>query len=171
MNSKVRVIEIGVGIFVAIGLAALLILSLQVSNLTLLEGGPSYRVTARFENISGLKVKAPVSIAGVRVGEVVDIGFDNESYEAVVTLTISKKYDQLPIDSQAGIRTAGLLGEKYVSLVPGSGFVLGYDGGGGEEAGLQVLVDGSVISDTNSSMVLEDMIGQFIFGKGEERGR
>jgi len=165
-----RVVEIGVGIFVATGLAALLILALQVSNLTLLGNGPSYQVTARFENSSGLKVRAPVSIAGVRVGEVIDIRFDPETYEAVVTLTISKKYDQLPIDSQAGIQTAGLLGEKYVSLIPGSGFAFG-DGGSEEESEPQVLVNGGVISDTNSSMVLEDMIGQFIFGKGEEGGR
>lgn len=164
---NLRIVEIGVGIFVAIGLAALLILSLQVSNLTLLGNGPSYQVTARFQNISGLKVRAPVSIAGVRVGEVVDIGFDSETYEAVVTLTISKKYDQLPIDSQAGIQTAGLLGEKYISLVPGSGFAFGEE----EDAQPQMLVDGSEINDTNSSMVLEDMIGQFIFGKGDEAKR
>ena len=165
-----RVVEIGVGIFVAIGLAALLILSLQVSNLTLLGNGPSYQVTARFVNSSGLKVRAPVSIAGVRIGEVIDIRFDPETYEAVVMLTISKKYDQLPIDSQAGIQTAGLLGEKYVSLIPGSGFTF-EDGGGEEGSEPQVLVDGSVINDTRSSMVLEDMIGQFIFGKDDEGGR
>ena len=161
-----RVIEIGVGIFVAIGLAALLILSLQVSNLTLLEDGSSYRVTARFQNISGLKKRAPVSVAGVRVGEVVDIRFDPETYEAVVTLTINEKYDQLPIDSQAGISTAGLLGEKYVTLTPGSGFALGED-----EGEMKMLIDGSEITDTNASMVLEDMIGQFIFGQGEKGGQ
>jgi len=164
---SVQIIEIGVGIFVAIGLAALLILSLQVSNLTLLENGPSYRVTARFENISGLKERAPVSVAGVRIGEVVDIRFDPETFEAVVELTISKKYDQLPIDSQVGVRTSGLLGEKYVALEPGSGFAFGTSADGKP----QVLVDGSTIVDTNSSMVLEDMIGQFLFSKGDEGRR
>lgn len=167
MNS--RIIEIGVGIFVAIGLAALLILSLQVSNFTLLDNGPSYQVSARFENISGLKVGAPVSIAGVRVGEVVDIRFDPKSYEAVVELTISKEYNQLPVDSLAGIHTTGLLGEKYLALVPGSGFMFGDDSEGNGE--VQVLVDGSVINNTSSSMVLEDMIGQFLFSKGDEGGR
>ena len=164
MNS--RIIEIGVGIFVAMGLAALLILSLQVSNLTLLGSGPSYSVTARFENSSGLKVRAPVSIAGVRVGEVTDIRFDPETYEAVVSLSISNKYDQLPIDSQAGIQTAGLLGEKYVTLIPGIGYGFGEE----DASEPQVLIEGSVISDTNSSIVLEDMIGQVIFGKGSEGG-
>ncbi|MDH3355037.1 MAG: outer membrane lipid asymmetry maintenance protein MlaD [Chromatiales bacterium] len=167
---NLRVIEIGVGIFVAIGLAALLILSLQVSNLTLLDNGPSYQVTARFQNISGLKVRAPVSVAGVRVGEVADIHFDPETYEAVATLTISEQYDQLPIDSQAGIRTAGLLGEKYVALVPGSGFAFGADEDG-EDSKPQMLVDGSEITDTSSSMVLEELIGQFIFGKGDKGGQ
>jgi phospholipid/cholesterol/gamma-HCH transport system substrate-binding protein len=161
-----RVIEIGVGIFVAIGLAALLILSLQVSNFTLMDSGSGYRLTARFENISGLKVGAAVSIAGVRVGEVVDIRFDPKSYEAVVKFTINKKYDQLPIDSQVGIRTTGLLGEKYVTLIPGSGFALGEN-----QNGEQVLVDGSEIIDTSSAIVLEDMIGQFLFSKGEQGGR
>ncbi|MCW8887946.1 MAG: outer membrane lipid asymmetry maintenance protein MlaD [Gammaproteobacteria bacterium] len=170
---NLRVVEIGVGIFVAIGLAALLILSLQVSNLTLLDSGPSYRVTARFENISGLKVGAPVSVAGVKVGEVIDISFDSKSYEAVVKLTISKKYDQLPIDSQAGVRTTGLLGEKYITLIPGSGFnPWESDGVDGEkDGGVQLLVDGSEIHNTSSSMVLEDMIGQFLFSKGDEGGR
>ncbi len=160
-----RVVETGVGIFVAIGLGALLILALQVSNLTLSGGSDSYQVTARFENIAGLKVRAPVSIAGVRVGEVTGIHFDPETYEAVVTLIISNKYDQLPIDSQAGIQTAGLLGEKYLSLIPGSGFSFGED-----ESEPQVLVDGSVINNTSPSMVLEDLIGQFIFSKGNDGG-
>ena len=160
-----RVVETGVGIFVAIGLGALLILALQVSNLTLSGGSDSYQVTARFENIAGLKVRAPVSIAGVRVGEVTSIHFDPETYEAVVTLIISNKYDQLPIDSQAGIQTAGLLGEKYLSLIPGSGFSFGED-----ESEPQVLVDGSVINNTSPSMVLEDLIGQFIFSKGNDGG-
>ena len=149
-----RSVEIWVGLFVAAGLAALFMLAMQVSNLSTLGSDEGYDVTARFENIGGLKVRSPVTMAGVRVGRVSDIGFDPMSFEGVVTLHISSQYDTLPADTSANIFTAGLLGEQYVGLEPG-----------GEE---EVLEQGSEIMLTQSALVLEQLIGQFLFSKGSE---
>lgn len=149
-----RSVEIWVGLFIAAGLAALFMLAMQVSNLSSLTEDEGYDVTARFENIGGLKVRSPVTMAGVRVGRVSHIGFDPQSFEAVVTLHISNAYDGLPGDTSANIFTAGLLGEQYVGLEPG-----------GEE---EVLRQGSEIMLTQSALVLEQLIGQFLFSKGAE---
>lgn len=149
-----RTVEIWVGLFIAAGMAALFMLAMQVSNLTVVNTDEGYDVTARFENISGLKVRAAVTMAGVRIGRVTEIGFDPRTFEAVVTMHISNQYDQLPADTSASIFTAGLLGEQYVGLEPG-----------GE---MEVLKDGSEIMLTQSALILEQLIGQFLFSKASE---
>lgn len=153
-NSKA--LEIIVGLFVVLGLAALFMLAMKVSNLTTFAGEDGYEVTARFENIGGLKVRSPVTVAGVRVGRVSAIGFDNKTFEAVITMTISKDYDVLPTDTSASIFTSGLLGEQYVSLEPG-----------GSEKSLK---QGSEIRLTQSAIVLEQVIGQFLYSQAESAG-
>ena len=108
-----------VGLFVAAGIAGLFFLALQVSNLSSFTDHESYTVTARFQNSGGLKVKSPVSAAGVKIGQVVSISFDPKNFESVVNMSIDSKYNSLPDDTTASIFTAGLLGEQYVSLEPG----------------------------------------------------
>lgn len=149
-----RTVEIWVGLFIAAGMAALFMLAMQVSNLTVVSNDAGYEVTAKFENISGLKVRSPVTMAGVRIGRVTHIGFDPRTFEAVVTMNISNQYNQLPADTSASIFTAGLLGEQYVGLEPG-----------GE---MEVLKDGSEIMLTQSALILEQLIGQFLFSKASE---
>lgn len=151
-----RTVEIWVGIFVAAGLAALFMLAMQVSNLSTLGNNDGYQVTAKFENVSGLKVRAPVTMAGVTIGRVAAIDFDEQTFQAAVTLRISEQYDQLPKDTSASIYTSGLLGEKYVGLEPGGA--------------LDNLADGDRIELTQSSLVLERLIGQFLFNKAAEGG-
>ncbi|MGC1951564.1 MAG: outer membrane lipid asymmetry maintenance protein MlaD [Gammaproteobacteria bacterium] len=151
---QTRTLEIGVGLFVVLGLAALLVLGMKVSNLSGLTEGDGYRITARFANIGGLKVRAPVTMAGVTIGRVTDIRFDNDAYEALVELTIQNTYDRLPEDTSASIYTAGLLGEQYVGLEPGA-----------EE---QFLTQGDEIRLTQSALVLERLVGQFLFNKAGE---
>lgn len=151
---RVRAIEIGVGLFVAAGLAALFMLAMQVSNLSSMSNEVGYQLVARFENVGGLKVRSPVSVGGVRVGRVAAIDYDMETFEAVVRLNISQGYDQFPTDTSARIFTAGLLGEQYVALEPG----------GADE----VLKDGDRIQLTQSALVLEQIIGQFLFSKASE---
>ena len=144
-----RSIEVLVGFFVAIGFVAMFFLSMEVSNLSNVGGEEGYDVKANFENIGSLKVRAPVSMAGVNIGRVKAIDFDPESFEAVVTMNIEAQYNQLPSDTNASILTAGLLGEQFIGLEPG-----------GEE---DVLVNGSKIELTQSALVLEQIIGQFLF--------
>ena len=146
-----RSVEIGVGTFIAIGFAAFFMLAMQVSNLGSFVNAEGYEVTARFQNIGGLRVRAQVTMAGVRVGQVKQIGFDNDTYEAIVTLSIFSRFNRLPLDTSASILTAGLLGEQFVGL----------DAGGDEE----YLRDGDEIMLTQSAIALEQLIGQFMFGK------
>lgn len=149
-----KTIEIWVGLFVAIGLIALFFVAMQVSNLgEMRTARGSYTVTARFENIGGLKVRAPVSMAGVRVGRVSRIAFDNKTYQAIVEMRIDPAYDTLPDDTSASILTAGLLGEQYIGLSPG----------GSDE----FLKDGDELDLTQSAIVLEQVISRFLFGKAE----
>ena len=150
-----RTIEILVGAFMAVGLLALFFLSMQVSNLSAASSGGGYNVEARFDNIGSLKVRSPVTMAGVRVGRVSAIAFDRKTFEAVVTLRIDSAYEQsIPDDTFAKIFTAGLLGEQYVGL----------DAGGSAT----FLAEGSNITLTQSALVLEEIIGQFLFSKAEE---
>lgn len=153
---RTRTIEIWVGVFILAGLAALVMLALQVSNLGSYRGEESvYRVTARFDNVGGLKPRSAVSVGGVRVGRVENIEFDNRTFEAVVTMAIATRYDQFPVDTSAQIFTAGLLGEQYVALEPGGD--------------IDVLKEGDELMLTQSALVLEQIIGQFLYSKaGEE---
>ena len=146
--------EILVGVFMAIGLLALFFLAMKVSNLGSLNTGDSYKVLARFDNIGSLKAKAPVTMAGVEVGRVAHIGFDKERFQAVVDMDIYAEYDQIPEDTYAKILTAGLLGEQYIGLDPGGSDL--------------VLKNGGEIEITQSALVLEEVIGQFIFSKAQE---
>ena len=149
-----RNLEFMVGIFVAAGIVALFFLALQVSNLGTVSTDEGYNVQARFDNIGGIKVKAPVTMAGVRVGQVTDITFDKETFEAVVTLNIDNRYDKIPDDTFAKIFTAGLLGEQYIGL----------DAGGSDV----YLEEGGKLQLTQSALVLEEVIGQFLFSKAQE---
>jgi phospholipid/cholesterol/gamma-HCH transport system substrate-binding protein len=146
-------IDLWVGIFVALGVAALLGLAMKVGNLTTSNLGATYTVTANFENIGGLKPRAPVKSAGVVVGRVSDIKFDPATFEAVVSLNVDKRYN-FPIDTFANIYTAGLLGEQYVGL-----------DAGGDEAKLK---NGDKITHTQDAIVLEKMISQFLYNKASE---
>ncbi|MCU7842596.1 MAG: outer membrane lipid asymmetry maintenance protein MlaD [Candidatus Thiodiazotropha sp. (ex Monitilora ramsayi)] len=151
---KMRQLEITVGAFMAAGLVALFFLAMQVSNLANITTSEGYEITARFDNIGGLKVRSPVSMAGVRIGRVVDIGYDQKSFEAVVTMLIEPDYNQIPEDTIAKIYTSGLLGEQYVGLDPGGS--------------MESLEQGSEIMITQSALVLEEIIGQFLFSQAEE---
>lgn len=148
-------LDLWVGIFVAAGVAALIGLAMKVGNLTSNQIGETYSVTAAFENIGGLKVRAPVKSAGVVVGRVDSIRFDNETFEALVTLKIDTHY-AFPKDTFANIYTAGLLGEQYLGLDPG-----------GDEAALK---NGDKITHTQDAVVLEKMISQFLYNKASEGG-
>jgi len=141
-------LDLWVGIFVAMGLAALVFLSLQVANLTAGTQGETYTLTARFDDLGGLKVKAPVKSAGVVVGRVSEVGFDNQTFEAVVRLRVEKRY-QFPSDTSAKILTSGLLGDQYVGLLPG-----------GDTENLQ---DGADIEITQGALVLENLVSKFLF--------
>jgi phospholipid/cholesterol/gamma-HCH transport system substrate-binding protein len=147
------VIDLWVGIFAALGLAALLFLALKVGNLSSTDVGETYSLQARFDNIGGLKVRAPVKSAGVVVGRVAEIRFDAKDYMALVTMQIDNRY-QFPRDTFATINTSGLLGEQYVGFEVGGDTVL--------------LKAGDVVKKTQSAMVLEKLISQFMFSKAAE---
>ena len=151
MNRKL--IDLWVGFFVLIGFAAVLFLALRVGNVSSANFAETYQLTAKFDNIGGLKVRGPVKSAGVVVGRVAEIGFDPQTYEAVVTVTIDSRY-RFPKDTFASILTAGLLGEQYIGL----------DAGGDEK----MLKAGDVFSKTQSAVVLEKLISQFMFNKASE---
>jgi phospholipid/cholesterol/gamma-HCH transport system substrate-binding protein len=151
-----RSIEILVGAFMAAGFVALFFLAMQVSNLSASSGGDGYELLGRFDNIGSLKVRSPVTMAGVRIGRVSAINFDPETYEAVVTMRIENRYNTIPDDTFAKIFTAGLLGEQYIGLDPGGSDVF--------------LLEGDEISLTQSALVLEEIVGQFLFSKAEETG-
>jgi phospholipid/cholesterol/gamma-HCH transport system substrate-binding protein len=152
-----RALEIGVGLFVAGGLAALFMLAMQVSNLSANISSKSYEVTAAFQNIGGLKVRSPVTVSGVRVGRVEAIDYDTKGYEAVVTLRIEDKYNTFPEDTSASIFTAGLLGEQYIALQPG-----------GSDKDLKA---GDRIHLTQSALVLEQIIGQFLYNVASKESK
>ena len=145
---RVRSVEISVGVFLLLGILALVLLALRVSGLTVANNTDTYKLTAHFDNIAGLTTRAKVTMAGVAVGKVVAIDFDTETYTGRVTMEVQQRVNNLPVDSTASILTAGLLGEKYISLSVG-----------GDD---KVLTDGGVIYDTQSSLVLEDLIGKFL---------
>ena len=145
--------DVWVGLFVLVGAAALLFLALQSANLLSLSFQPTYRVTAKFDNIGGLKRQAAVKSAGVVVGRVDSIVFDDKSFQARVTLALENRY-QFPKDSSLKILTSGLLGEQYIGVEAGS-----------DEKNLAV---GDTIASTQWAVVLENLIGQFLYSKAAE---
>ena len=147
------VIDLWVGLFVAAGFAGLLFLALKVGNLASFSTAQMYQIQAKFSNIGGLKVRAPVKSAGVVVGRVSDIRFDTESYEAIVLLNVDASY-RFPRDTTAKILTSGLLGEQYIGLEAGG------DG--------MMLKSGDRLRLTQSAVVLENLISQFLFSKAAE---
>jgi len=144
-----------VGLFVASGIVGLFFLAMQVSNLSSFIEQDGYTVIAHFENSGGLKIKSPVSAAGVKIGQVSGIHFDPKTYESIVEMKINAQFNELPDDTTASIYTAGLLGEQYVNLVPG----------GSED----YLKDGSTIEITQSAIILEKVLGQYLFKSAEEK--
>jgi phospholipid/cholesterol/gamma-HCH transport system substrate-binding protein len=146
-------IDLWVGVFVVAGIAGLLFLALKVGNLASFSTNETYQVQARFANIGGLKVRAPIKSAGVVVGRVADIRFDNEIYEAIVLMNLDYSY-QFPRDTTAKILTSGILGEQYVGLEAGGDGVM--------------LKHGDRLRLTQSAVVLENLISQFLFNKAAE---
>lgn len=148
-------LDLWVGLFVLAGIAALLFLALKVGSMNTVTSTNSYEVVARFDNIGGLKARAPVKSAGVVVGRVNSIRFNAERYEAEVSLRLDKRY-AFPKDTSAAILTSGLLGEQYIGLTAG-----------GDSAMLQ---SGDTVMLTQDAVVLENLIGQFLYGKAQEGG-
>ncbi|OGT37520.1 MAG: outer membrane lipid asymmetry maintenance protein MlaD [Gammaproteobacteria bacterium RIFCSPHIGHO2_12_FULL_37_14] len=149
-----RLIELLVGLFLLIAFIALTILAFKVSGLTSLFPGKSYVVTAAFDDIGGLKVRSPIKIGGVQIGEVTNIKLDPVTFKAIVSLRISDEYNTIPDDSSAGIFTAGLLGDNYIAITPMYNKV--------------VLKNGSTLEFTNSALVLEKLIGQLLYRVGDK---
>lgn len=145
---RMRTLELTVGVFILAGVLALAVLALRVSGMTAVTSGDTYTVYAHFDNVAGLTARAKVTMAGVTIGQVTDIQFDKNRYTGVVKMAINSDVDTLPADSAASIVTAGLLGEKYI----------GISVGGDDE----LLADGDEILDTQSALVLEELIGRFL---------
>ena len=148
-------IDLWVGVFVVAGIAALVMLAMKVGNLGTYNVSDTYQLHAYFTNIGGLKTKASIKSAGVLVGRVTDITLDTERYQARVVMSLDKRY-QFPKDTFANILTSGLLGEQYIGLMPGGDDLM--------------LKNGDQVKKTQSALVLEDMIGKFIYSKAEEPG-
>jgi phospholipid/cholesterol/gamma-HCH transport system substrate-binding protein len=148
-----RTIDMWVGLFVMIGFGAVLFLALKVANLSSFSSAESYQVKAKFDNIGGLKIRAPVKVAGVVIGRVNDVRFENETFEAVVSFSVDKRY-QFPRDTSAKILTSGLLGEQYIGLAAG-----------GDTVNLK---DGDTLKLTQSAVVLENLISQFLYSKAAD---
>lgn len=150
-----RKIEILVGTFIVLAVAAFLMLALKVANAGVSGSGESYVLYAKFENIGGLKVRSPIKVGGVVVGRVASIELDTVYYTPVVKMEINEQYSNFPETSSVAILTSGLLGEQYLGLQPG--FI---------DETVEILADGDSIQDTRSAIVLEELIGQFLFNRG-----
>jgi len=150
---RMRNVELMVGGFMVMGIIALVLMALRVSGLSMDAAGETYTIKARFENLGGLTDRAKVSLAGVTIGRVTNITLDQEWYAAVVEMEIDKSMNTLPIDTSASILTAGLLGEKYIGLSVG--------------AEIDYMQDGDWVQDTQSAIVLEELISRFLFSKAE----
>jgi phospholipid/cholesterol/gamma-HCH transport system substrate-binding protein len=148
-----RQMETLVGLFVVLGMLAILFLALKAANLASFSFDATYAIQARFDNIGGLKVRAPVKSAGVTVGRIASITFDNKTFQGLVTMEIDRRF-QFPTDTSAKVLTAGLLGDQYVGLDPG-----------GDDKNLQ---PGDTIKMVQSAVVLENLIGQFLYNKAGE---
>jgi phospholipid/cholesterol/gamma-HCH transport system substrate-binding protein len=155
---QTRAIELGTGLFVVLGFASLFFMVTQITNRGFVWHERNYRLTARFDNVGGLKVGAPVSIGGVTVGRVETIDYDTQTYKAIARLAIQSRYDRIPDDSDVAIYTAGLLGGQYVGFTPG-----------GSETYFK---DGDQIQLTQSAVVLENLISKYLFDKaGQGEGK
>lgn len=152
-----RKIELMVGLFAALGISALLMLSLKVADSGLSGSGETYQLYAKFDNIGGLKVRSPIKVGGVVVGRVSSILLDDEDYTPVVTLNIDAQYNNFSEATSVSILTAGLLGEQYIGLLPG--FM---------DESVTTLEPGDFIEDTKPALVLEELIGQFLFSQGSD---
>lgn len=152
MRSKVKY-EFWVGLFLLLGIFALAFLGLKVANVQGFTQHKTYQIEAIFDNIGGLKVRAPLKVGGVVIGRVKQISLDEKSFLPKVTISIDQEYDKIPETSSLSIKTAGLLGEQYIAVN------IGFDDG--EVAKWQ---EGSVVVDTKSALVLEDLVGQFLYG-------
>lgn len=150
-------LEVGVGFFIIAALCGLMMLAFKVSGLTDIGDGHYYTVTADFDNIGGLKVRAPVTVSGVKVGRVADIQLDPKTYRAAVTLQIDNGYKDLPVDTSASILTQGLLGSNYISLSPG------YE--------QQMIKPDGRIETTHSALILENLIGQLMFNLSGDKNK
>lgn len=146
---QTRSVELGTGLFVLLGLAALFFLTTQTTGSDNFSGTDAYTVTARFENVGSLKDRAPVAMSGVTIGRVTEVRFDPEALDAEVTFVIDSRYDQIPDDSDASILTAGLLGSQYIGLQAG-----------GSEFYLE---EGSEVQFTQSAIVIENLISKYLF--------
>lgn len=147
---RTRTLEIGVGAFMLVGALALVMMAIQVSGLSPKSTGSTYELLAYFNNAGALKTRAKIAMAGVTIGQVKAVELDKETYTAMVVMAIDQKVDNIPIDSTASIVTAGLLGEQYISVSIG-----------GDEAYLR---DGERFEDTQSALILEELIGKFLLG-------
>ncbi len=155
MRNK-KIVEVGVGFFMIVGLIAFALLALQVSGLTHITPQKTYELTAQFGDIGSLKRRAAVAVAGVQIGQVKAITLNKEYYTAIVTMEIDANINNLPIDSAASIKTRGILGDNYISIA------LGFDDA--------FLRDGDEIEETYQALILEDLIGQFVAGQISKTG-
>lgn len=152
---QTRKTEIIVGLFVAIGMATLLMIAIKMSNISNFSNKADYQVIAEFENIGGLKVRSPVTMSGIRIGQVGNISLDSDTYNARVTLNLYTDFDFIPIDTSASIFTSGLLGEQYIELEAGAEKIF--------------LKNGDVLEITQPALVLEQVISHFLLNKYEDR--
>lgn len=152
-----RKVEIGVGIFVVLAFASLLMMALKVADQGMSGSGATYNLYAKFDNIGGLKPRSAVKVGGVVIGRVGSIHLDKEDFTPVVTLVINEQYRDFPDTSSVSVLTSGLLGEQYVGFQPGFSF-----------DGVASLQEGDFIADTKSALVLEDLIGQFLFSRDND---
>ena len=155
---RMQNIELYVGAFMLAGLFALFVLAFKVSGYKQTWHSGSYDVTANFDNVGDLKVRAPVTLAGVQIGEVAHIDLDKATLMAKVDMTIYGEHKKIPVDSSARILTQGILGANYIGITPGYGEAVGE-----EDKGKQYLHDGSVVSNTTSAIILENLIGELVF--------
>lgn len=150
-------IELMVGLFIALGIAALLMLTLKVADAGITGTGQTYELHAKFDNIGGLKERSPIKVGGVVVGRVSHITLDPKDFTPVVTLAIDTKYNNFAETTSASILTSGLLGEQYIGIQPG--FM---------DKDIAILKPGDFIEDTKPALVLEELIGQFLFSQGDK---
>jgi phospholipid/cholesterol/gamma-HCH transport system substrate-binding protein len=153
-------IEFLVGCFMLAGIFAGVMLALKVAGLSFGSQGDTYAVYASFDNIGSLKVRAPVKIGGVVVGRIADVSIDAKTFTPKVEMLIDSRYNELSDTSTASIRTSGLLGEQYIALTPGFS---------DEDMGTSILKNGDTITDTKSALVLEDLIGKFVYGQANDK--